>query len=72
MATSWRPKHKDGTPKVFAIVLVAGPNKGRVKSLHHSFDAAMRKQPACFYSLRTVPAGVKVSVGDVRPELLAR
>lgn len=52
----------------FAIVKSAGVNKGMVRSVHRSFHAAMKAQPATFYAL--CRASDEIRKGDIRPDLL--
>lgn len=53
---------------MFAIVKSAGADKGLVRSVHRSFNAALRAQPATFYALR--PADANARKGQLRPDLL--
>lgn len=52
----------------FAIIQSAGQRKGFVRSVHRSFNAAMKAQPATFFAL--VPADERTAKGAMRPDLL--
>jgi hypothetical protein len=53
---------------MFAIVQSAGSKKGLVRSVHRSFNAALKAQPATFFKL--VPADDRAKKGTIRPDLL--
>lgn len=54
---------------MFAIIKTAGTNIGSVKSVHRSFAVAFKKQPASYYGLVNI-GDRKVSVGEIRPDLI--
>lgn len=53
---------------MFAIVKSAGNEKGRVRSVHRSYNAAMKAQPQIYYAICAAPTGVKK--GEIVPGLL--
>jgi hypothetical protein len=54
---------------MFAIVKTAGNELGRVKSVHRSFNAAMKKQPTNYYGLVNIGKR-KVKAGEIHINLI--
>jgi hypothetical protein len=39
---------------MYAVIKIAGANKGSILSKHRTFWAAMKACPACFYTVRKI------------------
>jgi hypothetical protein len=54
---------------MFVIIQTGGTNTGKVRSVHRSFNAASKAQPATFHGLVNVGSR-KVGKGEMRHELI--